>query len=240
MKLNKSIEENINSWISQINVEYKLALSVDCVIFGYTTRDMFVALTKCDMPPFEGDYSLVGDIVQPSENLDQAANRILQERTGLTNVYLEQVQTFSETNRHPLGRVVTVAYYSLIKLNEYYDKLPGEDFLIWRNIKDVDTLAFDHKEIFDVCLSRLQKQVKEQPVGFNLLPKKFTLNQLQELYEVILGVELDKRNFRRKLKSLNILQDHDELQTDVSHRPAKLYSFNKKLYEQRVADNFLF
>nr|HPN70201.1 NUDIX hydrolase [Saprospiraceae bacterium] len=131
-------------------------------------------------------------------------------------------------------------YYSLIKLNEYYDKLPGEDFLIWRNIKDVDTLAFDHKEIFDVCLSRLQKQVKEQPVGFNLLPKKFTLNQLQELYEVILDVELDKRNFRRKLKSLNILQDHDELQTDVSHRPAKLYSFNKKLYEQRVADNFLF
>ncbi|MCB0645687.1 MAG: NUDIX hydrolase [Saprospiraceae bacterium] len=240
MEMNKATQENINSWISQINVDYKLALSVDCVIFGYTEADLFIALTRCDMPPYEGDFSLVGDLVRPHENLDEAAQRILHDRTGLPNVYLEQVQTFGNINRHPLGRVVTVAYYSLIKLDEYYDKLPFDDYMVWKNIKEVKSLAFDHKEILDICLSRLQKQMKEQPVGFNLLPKKFTLNQLQQLYEVVLDLKLDKRNFRRKLKSLDILQDQDEVQTDVSHRPAKLYSFNLAMYHQNGIDGFLF
>lgn len=226
---------NLSSWLEKINRDCKLAISVDCVIFGYTDADLYIALRPCTMPPFEGDLSLVGELLEPHETLDVAAKRVLFERTQLEDVYLEQVQTFSDIDRHPLGRVITVAYYSLIKLDEYYDNLPDSGDLQWVKIQDVKTLAFDHNAILDCCLARLQLQLREQPVGFSLLPKKFTLNQLQQLYEVILGITIDKRNFRRKLKSLDILQDQGEHQTDVSHRPAKLYSFCKESYQDRVA-----
>lgn len=233
--------ENINSWISQINVDYKLAISVDCVIFGYTDNDLYVALRPCNMPPYEGKLSLVGDLLRPNENLNESAKRVLLERTGLHDLYLEQVETFSKVDRHPLGRVVTVAYYSLIKLDEYQDSLKGhEEDMIWKNVKEVADLAFDHLMILETSLERLRKQMKDQPIGFNLLPEKFTLNQLQQLYEIVLGIELDKRNFRRKLKNLDILQDEKELQADVSHRPAKLYSFNKQKYKDNIASGFLF
>lgn len=236
MPENEETKKNLTSWLEKINRDFKLAISVDCVIFGYTDADLYIALRPCTMPPFEGDLSLVGELLEPHETLDTAAKRILFDRTQLDDVYLEQVQTFSDIDRHPLGRVITVAYYSLIKLDEYYDNLPESGDLQWIKIQEVKTLAFDHNQILDCCLSRLQFQLREQPVGFSLLPKKFTLNQLQQLYEVILGITIDKRNFRRKLKSLDILQDQGEHQTDVSHRPAKLYSFCEASYQDRVAE----
>ena len=223
--------ENINTWLSQIHNEYKLAMSVDCVIFGYTDADLYVALRECNMPPYEGEFSLVGDLLKNDENLDSAAYRIVSERTNLENIYLEQVQCFSNLDRHPLGRVITVAYYSLLKIDDYHALEEKDHSLIWKNVNDVNGLAFDHKEIFDTCLNKLKKQMKEHPIGFNLLPKKFTINQLQQLYEVVLGMEFDKRNFRRKLKSLDVIKDTNETEKDVAHRPAKLYAFDLEKYE---------
>ncbi|MBK8699409.1 MAG: NUDIX hydrolase [Saprospiraceae bacterium] len=229
----------MNTWISQINTEYKLAMSVDCVIFGYTAADLYVALIRCNFPPYEGELSLAGDLLKSNEDLDEAANRILWERVGLRNVYVEQVQCFGKLDRHPLGRVVTVAYYSLIKIDDYLKVVSNDCPLIWKKVDEVGQLAFDHNEIFDLCLAKLRRQLKEHPVGFSLLPKKFTLNQLQQLYEVILNISFDKRNFRRKLKALDAIKDEGEVEKDVRHRPAKLYSFDIEKYEASPKSGFL-
>lgn len=237
----KNGTENINIWLEQINNDYKCALSVDCVIFGYTDADLYVATIRCNMPPYDGLFSLVGDLVRPDEDADQAVQRVITERTGLKNLYFEQVFTFTNARRHPLGRVVSVAYYSLIKLDEYLDSSSSVNSeMKWMNVKEIGKLAFDHNEIFTKCFSQLKDQMKERPVGFSLLPKKFTLNQLQELFEIILEIKLDKRNFRRKLLAMDILNDLNEFQADVSHRPAKYYSFNRELYEKKKSEGFLF
>lgn len=232
---------NINTWLDQIHHEYKTAVSVDCVIFGYDHTGLKVLLIPCDMPPFEKTLSLLGDLVHPNETTDQAAHRVLSTRTGLDDIYLEQVQVFSDLERHPLGRVITVSYFSLIKLNgNALMKISGNHNLEWKNVQDIVELAFDHKLIMNTCLERLRRNLREHPIGFKLLPSIFTLNQLQTLYEIVLGVELDKRNFRRKLGHLQILKPTGELQKDVSHRPAKLYYFDQKEYEERIQNGFSF
>lgn len=236
---NQASKENINTWISQIQTEFKLAMSVDCVIFGYTEADLYVALIPCNMPPYEGDLSLVGDLLHANEDLDLAVGRILWERIGLRNVYCEQVQTFSKLGRHPLGRVVTVAYYSLIKVEDYKKSAPPDCPLVWKKVDEVGKLAFDHNDIFGLCLEKLRRQLREHPVGFSLLPKKFTLNQLQQLYEVILNISFDKRNFRRKLKVLDAIRDTGEVERDVRHRPAKLYSFDVERFEASPKNAFM-
>ncbi|MFN8339707.1 MAG: NUDIX domain-containing protein [Saprospiraceae bacterium] len=234
-------QENINTWLSQINNDYKSAVSVDCVIFGYDDDALKVLVAKCDMPPFENEYSLLGDIVRPTETTDDAAKRVLVEKTGFTDVFLEQVQVFSDLHRHPLGRVITVAYFSLIKIDDdHLAHLEKDASLQWIAVKDIKTLAFDHYNIMDTCYRKMQKQIREQPIGFNLLPKKFSLLQLQRLYEVILNIELDKRNFRRKLSALDILKDLDEIEESVSHRPAKLYAFDESVYEKKKMTGFNF
>ena len=237
---NTASKENINTWISQIHTEFKLAMSVDCVIFGYTEADLYVALIPCNMPPYEGDLSLVGDLLHANEDLDQAVDRILWERIGLRNVYCEQVQVFSQLGRHPLGRVVTVAYYSLIKVEDYKKVAPADCPLVWKKVDEVGSLAFDHNEVFGLCLEKLRRQLREHPVGFSLLPKKFTLNQLQQLYEVILNMSFDKRNFRRKLKAMDAITDVGEVERDVRHRPAKLYSFDLERFEASGKNSFAF
>jgi 8-oxo-dGTP diphosphatase len=226
-------EENINTWMTHIGQVSKAAISVDCVIFGYNENTLKVLVLECNMPPFEKLPSLVGDLIQGDESLEEAAARVLFQRTGLGKLYLEQVNTFSAPDRHPLGRVVSTAFYSLMQLSDYEPQPLEYENVYWLDINEIDNMAFDHKEILEFALKRLKRTVKEKPIGFNLLPSKFTLLQLQSLYENILGVKLDKRNFRRKLKSLDILIEHKELQTDVSHRPAKLYSFDKKLYQEK-------
>ncbi len=238
--MNNNGKENINIWLTHIGEESKVAFSVDCVIFGYDYDSLKVLLLECNMPPFEGLPSLVGDLVRGDETLDQAARRVLYQRTGLDNLYLEQVATFSEVDRHPLGRVVSTAYYSLIKLDEYSGVSQGSDKVFWKDVSNLDQMAFDHSHILFECVDRLKKRVREKPIGFNLLPGKFTLMQLQSLYEIILDIELDKRNFRRKLRSLDILIEHNETQKDVSHRPARLYSFDKEAYKRRTEEGILF
>jgi len=210
---------------------FNIAISVDCVIFGYEEKFLKVLLIKSDLEEFQGMWSLLGDLVKPDEDLEAAPYRVLQERTGLKDVYLEQVHTFGHIGRHPSGRVITTAYYSLIDINHSKLKLSDNE-LHWHGINDVEELAFDHKLILNTCLARLREQVMEQPLVFNLLPEKFSLRELQDLYEAILGVALDRRNFRKRIMLKNWLVDLDEMEMDVPHRPGKLYKLRPQLKKQ--------
>jgi 8-oxo-dGTP diphosphatase len=202
---------------------FNIAISVDCVIFCYDKKELKVLLIKSDLEEFSGLYSLLGDLVRPDEDLDSASYRILRERTGMEDVYLEQVHTFGSINRHPSGRVITTAYYSLIDVKHQKLRLNNND-LHWHSVKGIKKLAFDHKTIVDTCLNRLREQVMEHPVIFNLLPEKFSLRELQELYQAILSVDLDRRNFRKKIAIKDWLVDLNEMEEDVPHRPGKLYA----------------
>jgi 8-oxo-dGTP diphosphatase len=216
---------------------FNIAISVDCVIFGYDKKELRVLLIKSDLEEFSGLYSLLGDLIRTDEDLDAASYRILKERTGMDDVYLEQVHAFGSIDRHPSGRVITITYYSLIDIKHHKLQLNHNE-LHWNLVKDIKKLAFDHKTIMDACLQRLREQVMEHPVIFNLLPEKFSLRELQELYEAILGVDLDRRNFRKKMALKNWLVDLDEMEDDVPHRPGKLYKmrpeFRKKARKQKT------
>jgi 8-oxo-dGTP diphosphatase len=206
---------------------FNIALSVDCVIFGYENKELKLLLIKSDLEEFSGLYSLLGDLVRPDEDLDSASYRVLKNRTGMDDVYLEQVHTFGSINRHPSGRVVTTAYYSLIDIKHHNLKLDHND-LHWHSVNDIRKLAFDHRLILDTCLERLREQIMENPVAFNLLPEKFSLRELQEVYEAILDAKLDRRNFRKKIAVKDWLQDLNEMETNLSHRPGKLYALKKQ------------
>jgi 8-oxo-dGTP diphosphatase len=207
---------------------FRIAVSVDCVIFGYENKELKVLLIKSDLKEFAGLYSLLGDLVRPDEDLESAPYRVLKERTGLDDVYLEQVHTFGDLGRHPSGRVITTAYYSLINIRHHKLKLTHNE-LNWHEINDIKKLAFDHKRILDRSLECLREQVMEHPIIFNLLPEKFSLRELQDLYQAILGVNLDRRNFRKKIANKDWLLDLDEMEDDVPHRPGKLYKAKIKL-----------
>lgn len=227
--------------MTEFNNFFKSAFSVDNVIFGFDEGDLKVLLISRGAEPFKGMWALPGDLVYPNEDLDSAAGRVLEELTGLRDVYLEQVNAFGAVNRHPLGRVITVAYYSLIKISNYtVTPASFAQQAKWHSLSDVNTLAFDHNEILDACYQRLKQRVRTRPVGFELLPPKFTLTELQHLYEAILETDLDKRNFRKKILSMNLLVDLDETQEGVAHRPAKLYQFAQERYEKLVREGFSF
>ena len=207
---------------------FNIAVSVDCVIFGYDDKKLKVLLIKSDLREFEGLYSLLGDLVRPDEDMEDAPYRVLQNRTGLHDVYLEQVQTFGNLGRHPSGRVITTAYYSLVNIKSHKLQLTANE-LHWHNVEEIRNLAFDHKLILDSCLQRLREKILEHPVIFNLLPEKFSLRELQDLYEAILGFELDRRNFRKRITIKNWLVDLNEMEEDVPHRPGKLYKLKTQL-----------
>lgn len=207
---------------------FKIAISVDCVIFGYEDKQLKVLLIQSDLEEFKGLYSLLGDLVKPHEDIEAAAYRVLHNRTGLEDVYLEQVYTFGNVRRHPSGRVITVAYYSLVNIKNHKLNLT-ENGLHWHAVKDIKQLAFDHQQILHTCLHRLREQVMEQPVIFNLLPPKFSLRELQDLYEAILGNSLDRRNFRKRITLKNWLVDLNQMEEDVPHRPGKLYKLKSQL-----------
>ena len=227
--------ENINTWLSHLQEETKLSISVDCVIFGYDESTLKVLLMDCNMPPYEGKKSLIGELLQQNETTAAAAKRILEDHTNLTDLYLEQVSVYSEPDRHPLGRVVTLAYYSLINIAAYENQIVDTENrqLEWTTLPSIQELAFDHLAIMKDAYARLQRTVREKPIGFSMLPKKFSLIQLKNFYETVLGIELDRRNFRRKLMALDLLIDLHEFQDNVAHRPAKLYSFDFEKYKQK-------
>lgn len=220
-----ALQKTVQQLRSENSEFFQIAISVDCVIFGFDHNELKVLLIKSDLEDFSDQWSLLGDLVSPDENLDNASYRVLKDRTGLDDVYLEQVYTFGEVKRHPAGRVITTAYYSLINIKDHQLKLSHNE-LHWHPVNEISTMAFDHKTILDTCLERLQSKIEEHPIVFNLLPEKFSLRELQNLYEAILGTKMDRRNFRKKFFLMDWLVDMNELEQDVPHRPGKLYRFN--------------
>lgn len=224
-----------------LDTYFKSAFTVDNVIFGFDEGDLKVLLIKRGEEPFKDTWALPGYFVNPGEDLEMAAKRILKELTGLENVYLEQVRTFGAVDRHPYGRVITVAYYSLVKISAYkVNPSSIAEMAQWHSVDGVGKLPFDHNAILEACLERLKTKVRHKPIGFELLPPKFTLTELQHLYESILlsekekreGKRMDKRNFRKKMLSIGLLIDLKETQEGVAHRPAKLYRFDRNKYNK--------
>ncbi len=213
---------------------FQIGVSIDCVILGYEKGKLKVLLIECKLKEFEGLWSLLGDIVRPEEDIDEASYRVLRDRTGLDDVFLEQVQTFGSVHRHPGGRVVTVAYYALINIRDHKTKQPDNQ-LHWHLVDDLTEMAFDHKLILDTTLGKLRTRIMEEPIIFNLLSKKFSLRELQSVYEAILGSKLDRRNFRKKIGLSDWLIDLNELETGVTHRPGKLYAFNFEKFLQKAS-----
>lgn len=220
---------------------FKSAFTVDNVIFGFDEGDLKVLLIKRGEEPYSGKWALPGYFVYPNEDLNTAAIRVLEELTGIRNVYLEQVQTFGKVDRHPFGRVITVAYLSLVKISKYAIQ-PASIALKakWHSVANLNDLAFDHLEILNASFNQLKRTVRSRPIGFELLPYKFTLTQLQHLYESILETELDKRNFRKKILSMDLLINLNETQEGVAHRPAKLYQFDPVKYQNFLDEGFSF
>ncbi|MEM9413991.1 MAG: NUDIX domain-containing protein [Planctomycetota bacterium] len=217
------------------------ALTVDIVVFALDEDGLKVMLIERDLEPFAGRWAIPGGFVRVNETLDGAARRELQEETGLRDIYLEQLYTFGGLNRDPRERVVTVAYYALVNLQGHDVKASTDARnAAWFNVDDLPELAFDHEQILDAALERLQGKVRYQPIGFELLPKKFPLRDLQRLYEIVLDRGLDKRNFRKKILNMDILVELNEIEKDVAHRAAKLYRFDKKKYDRLVRQGYHF
>lgn len=214
---------------------------MDCVVFGFDDGALKVLLIRRGIDPFINRWALPGGFVRPDETLDAAALRELHEETGLRDVYLEQLYTFGEIARDPRERVVSVAYFALVCRADHLPAAATDAAeAAWFEAGQVPALAFDHAEILKTALDRLRGKIRWQPVGFELLPKKFTLSQLQALYETILGRELDKRNFRKKLLALDLLVALDETTTAASRRPAQLFRFDHRKYQALTRQGFIF
>ena len=220
----------------------KPAVTVDCVVFGYAgSSALKVLLIQRKLSPFKGIWALPGGFVRMEESVDEAARRELREETGVEGVFLEQLYTFGAVGRDPRDRVISIAYYALIHLNSQILQAASDaSSAAWFELASVGDIAFDHRQILDCAIERLQNKIRYEPIGFELMPNRFTLSQLQQLYEQVLGRLVDKRNFRRKLLKMNLLIDTQEKEQGVSHRAAKLYCFDKQRYEQLKQSGFNF
>jgi 8-oxo-dGTP diphosphatase len=217
------------------------ALSIDCLIFGFKKNELDILLVQHAEGISKGKWALPGGWIKYSESIDESATRILSELTGVSNIYLEQLKAFGGVKRYPTKRVITLAYFALVK-PENYTLHPGFTAADakWFKISEVPALPYDHNQILHEGISFLKHKVRHEPVGFNLIPKKFTLLQLQELYEAILDKKLDKPNFRRKIMKMNFLEPCKEKETAVSHRAASLFRFDRKKYNSLTEKGFTF
>ena len=211
----------------------RAALAVDCVVFGLDETDLKVLLIQRKLHPFQHAWALPGGFVHLDETIDEAARRELEEEAGVTDVYLEQLYTFGTLDRDPRERVVTVAYYALAKLSDHRIRAATDAMGVgWFGLDDLPKLAFDHAGIVTRAHDRLRGKVRYAPIGFELLPPRFSLTQLQRLYEIILGTDLDKRNFRKKILAMDLLVETDEVEQGVRHRAARLYRFDRRKYDR--------
>ena len=206
-----------------------------------STRISKSLLIERGLDPFKGSWALPGGFVEIDESLDEAARRELEEETSLKNIFLEQLYTFSDPERDPRDRVISAAHYALVRLSDHrLQAATDAKDARWFDVQQLPPLAFDHAKILQMAKERLQGKVRYQPIGFELLPKKFTLRQLQQLYEVVLERELDKRNFRKKILSMEILKELDEYESGVAHRAARLFRFDKSNYQKLTRQGFNF
>ncbi len=217
------------------------ALSIDCLIFGFNNGRLDILLVKHAKGISKGKWALPGGWIQYNEGVNDAAKRILKSLTGISDIYLEQLNVFGDVDRYPGKRVVTLAYYALVN-EEHYSLIPGftASDVQWFSIHNLPELPYDHADILQSGWRHIKHTVRHEPIGFNLLPRKFTLLKLQELYEAILETRFDKSNFRRKFLKMNLVELSSEKQTDVSHRAASLYQFDKKMYDQLKEKGFAF
>lgn len=229
------------SEVLDLNKYPRPSVSVDLVVFGYQDRKLSLLLIERGLPPFKGMWALPGGFVRESESVEEAARRELKEETGLSEVYLEQLYTFGNPGRDPRGRVISVAHFALVKPEDHPPVADTDAVRAkWFVIDDLPDLAFDHSDIVSLALKRLRGKIRYEPIGFELLPKFFTLTQLQDIYETVLGEPMDKRNFRKKILSFEILKETDRKLETVPYRSPTLYRFEMTRYRKLVRDGFRF
>ena len=224
-----------------IMTKQSIKLSVDAVVFGYEEGHISVLLIKRKYEPFKGEWAIPGGFVLNDESLEEAVERELHEETGVKINYLEQLYTFGNPKRDPRDRVVSVAYFGLVRPNAFniFASTDAEQ-VQWFNINELPTLAFDHKDILKAAIDRLQGKITYEPIGFELLDQKFPFSDLEKLYTTLLGRDVDRRNFRKKIISLNVLDELDEKVSKGSGRPANLFQFNTERYFQLKEEGIIF
>ena len=210
----------------------KFYVGIDCIIFGFDKGELNLLLLKRNFEPAKGKWSLMGGFIQENESADAAAKRVLSELTGLENVFMEQIGAFGEINRDPGERVISLAYYALININEYDRELVQQHNAYWVNVNELPDLIFDHTQMVEKARLRMKHKASRAPIGFNLLPELFTLSQLQSLYEAIYGDPMDKRNFRKRIADMDFIEKTDKIDKTGSRRGAYLYKFNDKAYRK--------
>lgn len=217
----------------------KVLLAVDCIIFGFDSEGLKILLIKRDFEPEKGKLSLIGGFLKKDEVLNSAAIRILNSYTGLQEIYMEQLYAFSEVDRDPVERTISVAYYALINIENHNEELIQNYHARWYSVANMPKLIFDHDKMMVHAIRRLRYRTSIKPIGFELLPEKFTMLQLQKLYEAILSKELDKRNFISKINSLDILVKLEEKDMLSSRKGSYLYTFDKDKYEEKLLNDFV-
>ncbi len=218
----------------------KILVSVDCIILGFKENKLNVLIFKRKFEPLKGGKSLMGGFVREDESINDTAIRVLSEYTGIDDVFMEQVSAYGEVGRDTGERVISIAYYALINMESYNEKLQKKHNAEWVDINNVGELVFDHNQILNDTLKILRRRATSRPIGFNLLPEKFTLPQLQSLYEAIYQRSLDKRNFRKKLFEMDILEKTEEKDKSSSKKGAFYYKFNKEKYDRLLDEGYYF
>jgi ADP-ribose pyrophosphatase YjhB (NUDIX family) len=210
----------------------KFHVAVDCIIFGFSDGRLSLLLQKRNFEPAMGEWSLMGGFTQIDESIEAAAKRVLRELTGLDNVFMEQVGAFGDIGRDPGERVISIAYYALLNIEASDRALVKQHNAYWVDIDELPPLIFDHQQMVGKARMMMQQKATNEPIGFNLLPKQFTLSQLQSLYEAIYGEELDKRNFRKRVADMDFIEKTDQIDKQSSKRGAALYRFNSRAYRK--------
>lgn len=218
--------------------EDRLLVAVDSIILGFKDNRLKLLIGKRQFEPGAGMWSLYGGFVRKNESLEEAAHRVLYQYTGVKDIFMQQVGAFGEVNRDPGSRVISIAYCALINVDDYDTSLLEKYGLIWANLDELPTLWGDHPKMIHMALKQLRKQISTEPLGFNLLPDLFTLTQLQHVYEAILCEEIDKRNFRKRIKQIDFIEKTELIDKVTSKRGAALYRFNKRAYDNDDAPNF--
>lgn len=220
--------------------EHRLLVSVDCIILGFKDGELNVLIIKRKFEPCLGERSLMGGFVHENESLDETVSRVVAEYTGIENVYMEQIRTYGDPARDPGERVISVVYYALIDMEQFDENMKTRHNAEWVGLNRVGPLIFDHNQFLNDTIRILRRRTTSRPIGFNLLPEKFTLPQLQSLYEAIYRHPLDKRNFRKKVFEMDILERLDEKDKSSSKRGAYYYKFDKEKYDRRLENGFDF
>lgn len=218
----------------------KMYVATDCIIFGFDKGNLKLLIFKRRVEPLVGTWSLIGSFVKLKEDVAEAAQRVLKEITGLENVFMEELKTYGAADRDPGFRCISIAQYALIRINDYDRELVEKHGAHWYDINELPDLVLDHNQMVQDALARLRRKARYKPLGFELLPEKFTIPQLQQLYEAIYQKALDPRNFRKKVLSLNVLEKLDEKDKTTSRRGAFLYKFNYENYQKLLKDGFNF